>query len=130
ADIELADRGDGLRLVSGTFYGARPWMGSRYYEEDLEFTSIMPSVSWQITDSFKMDVSYSKTESDFSRDEPYLTYYTSGKGTIDFGYDSGSLVPRMDFSNDLALASTGWSATAGPLEGAEGSALGADFRFA
>ncbi len=128
-DITLADRGEGLRLVSGTFYGARPWIGDRHYDEELEFSSIMPSMSWQITDQFKMDLSYSKTESDFSRDEPYLLYYTSGKGTIRFGYDNGSLVPRMEFSNDLALASTGWSATAGPLEGAEGTTLGADFRF-
>ena len=129
-DIELADRGAGPRLVSGTFYGARPWVGSRYYEEDLEFTSIMPSMSWQINDRFKMDLSYSKTESDFSRDEPYLLYFTRDKGTIDFGYNSGSLVPRMEFSNDLSLASTGWSATAGPLDGAEGVTNTADFRFA
>lgn len=129
-DVQVVDRGAGERLVSGTFYGARPWIGSRYYEEDLEFTSIMPSMSWQINDRFKMDVSYSKTESDFSRDEPYLLYYARDKGTINFAYNNGSLVPRMDFSNDLALASTGWSATAGPLDGAEGISNSADFRFA
>lgn len=130
ADVNVVDRGQGLRLVSGTFYGARPWIGARNYDEDLEFSSIMPSMSWEITEKFKMDLSYSKTESDFSRDEPYLTYFTRDKGTINFGYDSGGLVPRMEFSNDLALASTGWSATAGPLDGAEGATLGADFRFA
>ncbi|HEY7771633.1 MAG TPA: TonB-dependent receptor plug domain-containing protein, partial [Marinagarivorans sp.] len=37
SDIELIDRGAGQRLVSGTFYGARPFIGDRAYEEELEF---------------------------------------------------------------------------------------------
>src|SRR5690606_30675151 len=39
SNIELINRGDGPRLVSGTFYGARPFVGARNYDEDLEFTS-------------------------------------------------------------------------------------------
>lgn len=129
ADVTLADRGDGPRLLSGSFYGTRPFIGARNYDENLDFTSIMPSVSWQITDDFKADISYSRTESSFSRDEPYLLYYTSAPGTVSFGYDTNGIVPRMDFSQDLANANIGWSATPGPLDGAEGSAVSPDFRF-
>ncbi|HEY7886201.1 MAG TPA: TonB-dependent receptor, partial [Cellvibrionaceae bacterium] len=96
---------------------------------ELEFTSFMPSMSWQLSDTWKMDLSYSQTKSDFSRDEPYILYYPSNKGTVEFDYNSGSIVPRMDYSQDLSLASIGWTATPGPVDGNEGWNMNPDLRF-
>lgn len=102
------------RIVSGTFYSARPFVGTRLNIEELSFTSYMPSVSWKATDTFAVDLSYSKTESDFERDEPYVLYY-GPEGTVDFSYDSGSKVPQLGFSRDLSVPTGGWTlaATAG-----------------
>ncbi|WP_438864524.1 TonB-dependent receptor [Neptunicella sp.] len=126
-NIQTVDRGDGERIVSGTFYGARPWVGTRQYDEELSFLSIMPSFSWYVSDDFKVDISASRTESDFDRNEPYVLYF-GPQGTVNFAYDNGSIVPTMDFSGDLSTASNDWSLVAGP--GAEGDVQSMDLRFA
>ena len=127
-NIQLVDRGAGDRIVSGTFYSARPWIGTRAYEEELSFTSVMPSMSWQINDTLSVDVSMSHTESDFVRDEPYVFYYAP-EGTIDFGYTDSSIVPTMGFTQDLSSADIGWTMIAGPQNGNEGENQNPTFRY-
>lgn len=121
-NIQLND--DGV-VQSGTFYNNRAWVGSRAYEEELTYTSIMPSLHWQISDVFVMDLSGSRTESDFDRDEPYLLYY-SAPGVMTHDYNSK--MPTVTHSVDVASAGSGWTFGAGP--GTEGDAYQAgDFRF-
>ncbi|MDN4501569.1 TonB-dependent receptor [Alteromonadaceae bacterium BrNp21-10] len=126
-DINTVDRGDGERIVSGAFYGSRPWVGTRQYDEDLSFYSVMPSFSWYVNDEFKMDISASRTKSEFTRDEPYVLYFAP-QGTVNFAYNNSSIVPTMDYSGDLTQASNDWSLVAGP--GAAGDVQSMDLRFA
>lgn len=86
ADFSAVDSGNGLRLQSGTFYGNRPWIGSRDYNEELEFTSVMPSMEWQINETWKLYVSASKTDSNFVRDNPYGLFYAA-EGTMTYNND-------------------------------------------
>ncbi|MGL1957704.1 MAG: TonB-dependent receptor [Colwellia sp.] len=95
SNIELVDNGNGDRLQSGTFYGSRPWVGSRDYENDLSFYSIMPSFSWQVNDNFYVDISASKTSSDFEEDNPYGLFYVA-EGTMT--YDNNGAVPSVNHS--------------------------------
>lgn len=96
SNISVVDNGNGSRLDSGTFYGSKPWIGSRQYQEDLSFQSIMPSFSWIINDNLKLDLSASKTKSDFERDEPYGLYYVS-EGTLTVANDG--IVPTVKHNN-------------------------------
>lgn len=92
-DFQLVDNGNGSRLQSGTFYGNRAWIGSRDYDEDLSYLSVMPSFDWQISDTWKLNVSASKSESEFERDNPYGLFFT-GEGTMTF-VDDGD-VPTIE----------------------------------
>jgi len=96
SNISLIDNGNGTRLQSGTFYGSQPWIGSRAYQDDLTFLSIMPSLNWQISDNLVMDISLSKTDSDFTRDNPYVLYYVS-EGTLT--YKNDGIIPTVNHSN-------------------------------
>ena len=93
-------------ITGGTFYNAHLWAGSRDYKEDLSFTSIMPSLGWQFTDNFRMDLSASKTDSDFDRDEPYVLYMSPG-ARMDFSVDG--TVPSFDLSVDPSRSDIGWT---------------------
>lgn len=110
-DIVLGNGEDGLAIESGTFYNNRVWVGSRQYEENLTYTSIMPGVSWQINDVLQMDVTLSSTDSEFDRDEPYLLYY-SPAGTMHFAYDGD--FPTVQHSANIERADPGWTFGAGP----------------
>lgn len=104
-NIQLVDNGNGSRFQAGTFYGSRPWIGSREYQEDLSFLSIMPSFNWHITDTFEMDVSFSKTDSDFERDNPYGLFYVS-EGTLT--YNNDGIVPTVNHNNLDSYADYSW----------------------
>lgn len=93
ADVTL---GNNNTIKSGTFYGSTPWIGSRDYIEELSFTSIMPSMQWQISDTFRMDGSFSKTDSDFSRDDLYALVFAA-PGTMT--YDNNGIVSQVDHNN-------------------------------
>jgi len=95
SDIDLVDNGNGDRLQSGTFYGSRPWVGSRDYDNDLSFYSIMPSFSWQVSDNLTVDISASKTSSEFEEDNPYGLFYVA-EGTMT--YDNKGTVPSVNHS--------------------------------
>ena len=86
---------DANRIQSGTFYGAAPWVGSQDYQEELSFTSIMPSVDWQITDILRMEASASSTSSDFVRDNPYGLVFTA-PGTMTYRNDD--VIPTVNHS--------------------------------
>lgn len=96
SNIQLVNNGNGERLESGQFYGSRPWVGSRDYKDDLSFLSIMPSFSWQINDTFALDISASKMSSTFERDNPYGFVYV-GEGTMDYDYKGD--IPSVNHSN-------------------------------
>jgi len=85
-DVIAEDNGNGSRLVSGTFYGNSPWVGSRDYDTDLSFLSHMPSLRWDITDDIRMKASASQTRSSFVRDSPYGLFYTA-PGTLTYKND-------------------------------------------
>lgn len=89
SNIEL-DRTD--HITSGTFYGTAPWSGSQAYDEETSFTSIMPSVEWQISGDFKMDASASMTKSEFSRYNPYGLMFAT-PGTL--RYVNDDIVPAV-----------------------------------
>lgn len=122
-DIQLSD--DNV-LESGSFYNSRAWVGSRLYDEELTYTSIMPSLSWQISDLWSVDVAAARTESSFERDEPYLLYY-SPVGKLYFAYDQD--FPTVQYQGtDVARAGDGWTFGAGP--GIQGNEVQAgSFRF-
>ncbi|MCW8126591.1 TonB-dependent receptor [Microbulbifer halophilus] len=109
-NFQLVDNGNGNRLRSGTFYGNRAWVGSRDYDEDLSYLSIMPSVDWQISDAWKLNVSASKSDSEFERDNPYGLFFT-GEGTMTFA-DDGDVptVEHTGFDNyqDYMMADSGY----------------------
>ncbi|WP_016953959.1 TonB-dependent receptor [Catenovulum agarivorans] len=102
-NLTVADNG---YLESGTFYNAHVWVGSHDYKEELDFVSVMPSLSWQLTDMLKMDVSASMTESNFFRDEPYA-YYMAPAGTLT--YKNDGTVPSFGFSHDPSDPDIGWT---------------------
>lgn len=113
-NIQLSD--DNV-LQSGTFHNNRAWVGSRQYQETLTYTSVMPSMEWQINDLWRLDVALSQTKSEFDRDEPYLLYYGPA-GSMYFEY--GPDFPIMEFSADVVNAGPGWTFDAGPgIEGDE-----------
>ncbi|MGD8176105.1 TonB-dependent receptor [Marinimicrobium sp. ARAG 43.8] len=93
-------------VSNATFYNAHLWVGSHQYDEDLDFVSVMPSLSWQITDSFKADLSASYTRSTFERDEPYVLYMSPG-GTMQ--YSMTGTLPSFNFSVDPASPDIGWT---------------------
>lgn len=111
-------------IKSGTFYNSRIWVGSRQYSEHLTYTSIMPSVSWQINDTLKMDVSANDTKSDYHHDEPYLLFY-SPAGPMYFAYDND--FPTVTHTPNIANAGPGWTFSAGP--GPMGDVQAGSFRF-
>ncbi len=124
-DIQLSE--DNV-IQSGTFWNNRPWVGSRDYQEELSYTSVMPSMSWNIRDDFTMDISASKTSSEFDRDEPYLLYYAPA-GQLTFAYDGD--FPTVQHTADLANVGPGWTWGAGPsdIPGAGSEVQAGSFRF-
>ncbi|MBB4659444.1 TonB-dependent receptor [Parvularcula dongshanensis] len=97
---------DGDQVIrSGTLYNTRAWVGHRAYEEDFEFFTVMPSLSWDVSEVFRMDLSASYSESDFRRDEPYFNFLTPGM-TVDFA-NSGD-VATFDYSLDISQPNVGW----------------------
>ena len=94
-----------------TLYNSQFWVEAREYTEDVDFLSVMPSVSWQINDTLKVDVSASHTESTFRRVMP-TWLYTSPKGITHYELDGDDVasfsftVPGSDF--DLN-GTSGWS---------------------
>ncbi|AXR08589.1 TonB-dependent receptor [Salinimonas sediminis] len=92
-------------VTEGTFYNSHIWVGSHDYQEDVDFYSVMPSVSWIVNDVFKVDVSASLTKSEFDRDEPYVLYMSPG-GTLEF---SNGDVPSFNFSENPADPAIGWT---------------------
>lgn len=118
-NIQLNDAG---ALQSGTFHNSRAWVGSRLYTEELTYQSIMPSFSWQVSDTLGLDISYAQTDSDFERDEPYLLYYAPA-GALHVDYTSE--FPLVEYSGvDVATASNGWTYNATGSQ-----TLGGAFRF-
>ena len=121
SDVTL---GEGGAIKSGTLYNDRMWVGSRQYDENLTFTSIMPSLSWQMSDVLKMDLSINDTSSDYKHDEPYLLYWAPAAKTY-FAYDGD--FPTIQ-NSVVDSAGPGWTFSAGP--GREGTAVqGGAFRF-
>lgn len=92
-------------ITSGTIYNTHVWVGQRAYQEDFDFTSYMPSMRWQFSDTFGMELSASYTESDFFRDEPYMLFLTPGT-TLQF--QGLGDVPTFDFGLDIASPDAGW----------------------
>ncbi|WP_414829428.1 TonB-dependent receptor [Alteromonas sp. H39] len=92
-------------VTDGTFYNSHIWVGSHDYQEDLDFYSIMPSVSWIASDMLTVDVSASLTKSEFDRDEPYVLYMSPG-GTMQF---TNGDVPSFNFSENPADPTIGWT---------------------
>jgi TonB-dependent receptor len=92
-------------VTGGTIYNTHAWVGQRAYDEDFDFISYMPSMSWAITDTFRMELSASYTDSSFERDEPYFLFLTPGT-TVEF---SGlGDVPTFDYALDLSRPDIGW----------------------
>ena len=82
-------------LQAATYYNSHFWVEARDYSEKMDFKSIMPSMSWQITDSFKMDLSASQTKSTFTREMPTFLYTTpAGISSFAYGQDG---VPNFSF---------------------------------
>src|SRR5690606_22050956 len=82
-------------VTEGTIYNTHVWVGHRAYREDFDFISYMPSLSWDISDTFRMDLSASYTESDFKRDEPYFLYMSPG---VTAQFSGLGDVPTFDYS--------------------------------
>lgn len=109
-------------LAKGTFYNARAWVGSRIYEEDLTYQSIMPSFTWKINDELELKTSYTKTDSEFERDEPYLLYYAPA-GVLEVDYTKD--FPDVRYNGvDVARAGAGWA-----YDAVGNQTLGGAFRF-
>ncbi len=92
-------------ITSGTIYNTHVWVGHRAYQEDFDFISYMPSMAWDITDSFHMNLSASYTESEFMRDEPYF-FYMSPAATAHFRTVGD--VSTFDYGLDLSRPDIGW----------------------
>lgn len=93
-------------VTDATFYNAHLWVGSRQYQETLDFVSVMPSMTWQIADDFRADISASYTRSEFERDEPYVLYMSPG---ATMQYSVNGTLPTFDFSLDPASPDIGWT---------------------
>lgn len=97
-------------IREATIYNSQFWVEARDYTEDLDFLSVMPSFSWDISDTFKMDLSASRTESEFRRVMP-TWLYTSPKGITHYELGNNHVgnfsftVPNSSF--DLNAAD-GW----------------------
>lgn len=92
-------------ITSGTFYNSHIWVGHRAYREDFDFISYMPSLSWQISDTFSMKVSASYTESDFSRDEPYFLLMSPATTARFNGVGD---VQSFQYGLDISRPDIGW----------------------
>ncbi len=92
-------------VTEGTIYNTHVWVGHRAYREDFDFISYMPSLSWDISDTFRMDLSASYTESDFKRDEPYFLYMSPG---VTAQFSGLGDVPTFDYSLDISRPDIGW----------------------
>ena len=93
-------------VTEATFYNAHAWIGTRDYEEDLDFYSVMPSFSWEVSDIFSMDISASMTRSEFDRDEPYAFLMSPGN-TLHYSIDG--TVPSFNYALDPSRADIGWT---------------------
>ena len=92
-------------VTSGTLYNTHVWVGQRAYDEDFEFTAYMPSMSWNITDTLRMDLSASYTESTFTRDEPYFLFLSPAT-TVRFSMLGD--VPTFEYGLDISRPDIGW----------------------
>lgn len=92
-------------VTGGTIYNTHAWVGQRAYDEDFDFISYMPSMSWDISDTFHMDLSASYTDSSFERDEPYLLFLTPG---MTVGFSGLGDVPTFDYALDISRPDIGW----------------------
>lgn len=93
-------------VTSGTFYNSHLWVGSRDYDEDLSFLSVMPGLTWQPREDVELKVAFNRTTSDFERDEPYVLY-TSPAGTMEYKLTGG--IPSFNFSHDPADPNIDWT---------------------
>lgn len=92
-------------ITGGTLYNTRAWVGHRVYEEDFEFTTVMPSVAWDISEALHLDLSGSWSESSFFRDEPYFLYLTPGM-PVDF--QTTGDVGTFNYGLDISQPDIGW----------------------
>jgi TonB-dependent receptor len=95
AEDFVADSSGVLR--SATFYNTQFWIEARDYNEKLEYTSVMPSFSWNISDTWSLDISASHTESTFDREEP-TWLFTTPKGISTYALPAGNDVPSFSFT--------------------------------
>lgn len=92
-------------VTGGTIYNTHAWVGQRTYQEDFDFISYMPSMAWDISDTFHMDLSASYTDSSFERDEPYFLFLSPGTSVEFSGLGD---VPTFDYSLDISRPDIGW----------------------
>ena len=93
-------------VTGGTFYNTHAWVGHRAYDEQFDFISYMPSMSWQISDTLHMNLSASYTDSSFERDEPYFLYLSPGTSMRFSGLGD---VPTFEYDVDISRPDIGWA---------------------
>lgn len=88
-------------VTSGTFANAQFFLEYRPFIEDVEFFSLNPGATWEITDNFKADLQVNWSRSHFHRESPTVLPITLASSGLTVTYTNNGQVPSIASNVDL-----------------------------
>ncbi len=108
--VDRTDCSEGCVVTSGTFANAQSFLEYRPFIEDTEFWGTNPGMSWEITDTLKLDVQGNYTNSEFTRESPSFLVITPANSGMTVNYTNDGGIPVIESSVDLNdPANFGWA---------------------
>lgn len=105
-DLTVDDNGV---VTSGTFANSSFFLEASQFKQTTKFWNINPSLSWQPTETLKVDLSANYSKSRFFREQPTFAFQTPPNSGVDVYYDnSNGYYPSITTNIDLNDPNLGW----------------------
>lgn len=97
-------------ITSGTFANSSFFSENSYFNQEVEFWNVTPSVSWRPNDLVTIDLSGNYGKSDFFREQPTFAFQTPPNSGVEVTYDNttGGPQPIISVNRNLADPNLGW----------------------
>lgn len=97
-------------VTSGTFANSSFFLEASLFKQTTKFWNINPSVTWQPSDTVKVEASANWSKSSFFREQPTFAFQTAPNSGVDVYYDNtgASNRPLITTNVDLNDPNLGW----------------------
>ena len=97
-------------ITSGTFANSSFFSENSYFNQQVEFWNVTPSMTWRPTDLIKVDLSANYGKSDFFREQPTFAFQTPPGSGVEVTFDNttDSPQPIISVNRNLADPNLGW----------------------